>query len=128
MKKTGKVAAQKIRIISSELDKEIKNIEDLYKKLRDHERIQTLMAIQAQNSDEAIENEISTEISEILRGYSYGDISINSIFAFDTSKQVLDPLYKISPYSTIVEAYKPFHTFVRNGQFSSFFRTNFFSK
>ncbi len=31
IEETGKVAAQKIRIISSELDKEIKNIEDLYK-------------------------------------------------------------------------------------------------
>ncbi|HBW34459.1 sensor histidine kinase [Desulfosporosinus sp. BICA1-9] len=118
VEQTGTIAAQKMRIITMGLDKEITAVLGLCDNIRDNEELQELMALEdrSQGNDYAQ----MKAISNILRKSVYSHTSITSIFAIGLHKRVYDPLYQIQPYNEIIANYKAFDEFIASGKFNAF--------
>ncbi len=118
MKNTVVITKQKMNIITQELEKELNLIIELQNTIQDDDDLQSLIV--ARNNAPQKLREYDRKISEILRQYAYGMISVNSIFIFDRDRSIMDPLYKIAPYDEIIRHFEPFTLFIDEKQYSEF--------
>lgn len=118
MEETISLTEHKLKIVASDLDDNLREIKELFKKIRDNETIQELM--EREDFDEDQNQERLNEISRILREYSYGEIWINSIFAYGNNLKIYDPLYQITPYNEIANNYDEFHKFINSDEFERY--------
>lgn len=118
MEETISLTEHKLKIVASDLDDNLREIKELFKKIRDNETMQELMELE--DFDEDQNQERLNEISTILREYSYGEIGINSIFAYGNNLKIYDPLYQITPYDEIANNYDEFHKFIDSHEFERY--------
>lgn len=127
LKEVRTIADQKMHIISSDLEEELKYVFNLGEIIKNNEELQSLILIKTSNDEELYEK--MREVSNITRGYAYADVAINSIFVMDNNNQILDPFYMISPYKEIIEKYDSYDTFIEDKAYSAFSKpSNFPSK
>ncbi|PKM93850.1 MAG: hypothetical protein CVU84_13130 [Firmicutes bacterium HGW-Firmicutes-1] len=127
LKEVKTIAAQKMQIITSDLEEELKYIFNLSENIKNNQELEKNLYINTTNSEELYEK--MRLISNITREYAYADVAINSIFVIDKDNQIFDPFYMMSPYKEIVENYEEFHNFNRLKTYSAFsLPTNFPSK
>jgi two-component system sensor histidine kinase YesM len=112
------ITEQKMNIIAKNLEDEIEKIIQLQNTIQDDNVLQELMTQRPMTDIDQYKREVA--ISGLLRQYSYSDISVNSIFAFDMSKNILDSLYKIDPYDKIVKEFDLFEDFIGSKKYSAF--------
>lgn len=117
-KQTVTITEQKMNIIAKNLEDEIEKIIQLQNTIQDDNVLQELMIKKPIKDIDKYKREV--EISGLLRQYSYSDISVNSIFAFDMSKNILDSLYEMDPYDKIVEEFVLFDDFIESEKYSAF--------
>lgn len=130
-KQTIIITEQKMNIISKKLENNVEEIIKLQNSIQDDNVLQDLMNENPKTDLEKYKRKV--EISELLRQYSYANISINSIFLFDKNKKILDPLYEIEPYNKIIEDFDLFNEFILSKKYSQFsipsnFPTKLYSK
>lgn len=127
LKEVKTIADQKMYIINSDLEEELKNIFNLSQIIKNNEELHKLFLIKTQSNEELYEK--MRKISDITRSYAYADVGINSIFVMDNHNQIYDPFYMISPYKEIVEQYEAYNTFKKSNAYAAFSEpSNFPSK
>lgn len=127
LKEVRTIADQKMFIISSDLEEELKNIFNLSQIIKNNEELEKLILIKTQSDEELYEK--MRKISDITRTYAYADVGINSIFVMDNNHQIYDPFYMISPYKEIVKQYDAYNTFKSSNTYAAFSEpSNFPSK
>lgn len=112
------ITEQKMNIITKNLEDGIDKIIELQNTIQDDNVLQALMTENPVTDAEQHKQEVS--ISELLRQYSYFNNSVNSIFAFDKNKNILEPLYKIDPYDKIINEFDLFDDFIKSKKHSEF--------
>lgn len=112
------ITEQKMNIIAKNLEDEIEKIIELQNTIQDDNVLQSLMAQRPETVTD--KHKLEVAISGLLRQYSYSSISVNSIFAFDRNKNILDPLYKIDPYHKIIKEFDLFDDFIESKKYSAF--------
>ena len=127
LKEVKTIADQKIQIISSDLEEELKYVFSLSERVLNNQELESKLLLD-NDSDESMYEKMRA-ISEITRAYAYADVGINSIFFMDKYHQIYDPFYMISPYKEIIDQYKAYGDFKMSGAYSAFsLPTNFPSK
>jgi len=127
LKEVKTIADQKIQIISSDLEEELKYVFSLSERVLNNQELERRLLLEENNYESMYEK--MRAISEITREYAYADVGINSIFFMDKSHQIYDPFYMISPYKEIIDQYEAFRDFKKSGAYSAFsLPTNFPSK
>jgi len=114
VRKSALITEQKMNIIINKLEEEIEKVIKLQNIIQEDKDLQNLMLT---NKDREINN---SEISQLLRDYAYGNISVSSIFAFTMDKEILDPFYKVEPFDAIINNYEPFDIFTQENSHSRF--------
>ncbi|MDF1618565.1 sensor histidine kinase [Petrocella sp. FN5] len=118
MRQTIVITEQKMGIIVKSLEEELGKVIELQNTIQNDAEIQNLMVGRIEEAEK--KHNYEEAISQKLRKYSYANISVNSIFAFDMNGEVLDPLYKIQPYDQIVKEFELFNDYIKSGEYSAF--------
>ncbi len=127
LKEVKTIAAQKMQIISIDLEEELKYIINVAEKIKNNQELEKQLKINTKSEEELYEK--MRNISNITRDYAYADVGINSIFIMDTNNRIYDPFYMISPYKEIVEQYEEYNKFIKSNEYSAYSApTNFPSK
>ncbi len=112
------ITNQKMDRIADSIDEELDQILELQNQIQNDNNIQELM--EKHRRLEQDDAQVIKELSDLLRDYSYSNTSVNSIFAFDLNKNILDPLYRIEPYHEIVSEFEEFKRFIEADAYSEF--------
>lgn len=101
-----------LELVTGELDNAIASNYQLFQKIQDNDELQELME---RNVNEVYTDAMKKQdVSEILRDYAYGDISVISVLLSNHEIKIEDPFYQLEPYSSIVSSYEPLNSYLLN--------------